>query len=441
MTAGRIFKRHLIGALFGVLLIVALTPVIRLLMMEATFMRASRQVPGVAYTGLIRVEPWSCYHPAYKRKVQREKIRCYVRLKLIDQAFELAEQIHTDTVPCTTPDQDIWEKALIYPYRGLALLLERWPRYADLGNTIGYDTLREELEAANQTDALARLAALTRTLPEPAPAPNALFSGTPASAGPAHEETVSIPAARPTMQPTMPTQTATAPQQPQMPQTTPQTRPAKTEAQGWAISVSEESRIYTPEGKFLRRIPPAKLLSVIGEQDANSIGRLFSCTTYPNGTTPFLIRVSDVEYYDSDISTIDPSVVDMLVTRIALEERIRQRREQFKEEAKQRNPHYAAYQQKLGEYRDFMSESKRLTKLRDEATGARRVDISAKLNEMMQAGARIDRAYRSIKREYEAWNKQNATEVNLNQDAQIQQMQRQQEQIEAKLKDIVTIQS
>jgi hypothetical protein len=180
----------------------------------------------------------------------------------------------------------------------------------------------------------------------------------------------------------------------------------------WAVTVTSETKVYSTNGKYLRRAAAGIVLDVAGIKNTRS-GEFALCRppgTVP-GPSPILISTQDLDIRYGDLGDLSAEERGLCSKRGRLIGEIARMKKDLSSSVRTDNPHAGEYLQAKEAYKAFLKKARALQSERDGAEGDRHVRVNDELRAMKGDDIRLGQAFETAKQKYDAWNRSHPREV------------------------------
>ncbi|MDI6775170.1 MAG: hypothetical protein QME60_07235 [Verrucomicrobiota bacterium] len=184
---------------------------------------------------------------------------------------------------------------------------------------------------------------------------------------------------------------------------------AKPQPGYWAVVRGADTPTYNRTGKFLRALSPGTPVDILDIQNTKA-GQVAVCKVLYTGieVNDVVILAKDLDIRPGSLGSADPKEKNLRILYAQILGQIKEREAELAEGASQKNPHYAEYRRIQQEYLAFAHRAEELTRKRDEATGALKMEYVDQLRAMKGEDIRLGQAYKAAKQKRQEWNRQNA---------------------------------
>ena len=148
----------------------------------------------------------------------------------------------------------------------------------------------------------------------------------------------------------------------------------------------------------------------------------------------YLVSTADLIRFEGGREEVDAEGVTDLCDYFALSSRLEKRKNDLKQQAAGKNPHYFELKDAATTYNANVEKAKRLTKERDQAKGAKRAQIADVLRKLEIENKKHEVNIRALTKKYEAWKAAHGVEtVAFDSDPQIKVLEEKMGKIKPRL--------
>jgi hypothetical protein len=210
----------------------------------------------------------------------------------------------------------------------------------------------------------------------------------------------------------------------------------------WGMTITRAS-YYALSGENRGQLPGGTIIDVEDSRSTDkgvemSLGRIEKDGAMAG---PYLVANTSLVRFNVPRGDVPADSINTLKQYYALKGQLDQRVNEIKRQAISVNPYAQAYNDAVQKYNDFGTREKRLTKLRDTASGGDRMRYVDQLREMIPEGQRLLRNVETAKANYTKWKTANpaaaAAVPDTASDTQAQDLRRQIAALEPKVREIV----
>jgi len=178
------------------------------------------------------------------------------------------------------------------------------------------------------------------------------------------------------------------------------------ETRSWGVVSREGAKAYTTNGKFLGKLQAGTILSILSVRKTKT-GRVAVCTLQVSGDKDkLLVRTSELEMRRGLLEKAGEKEKDLTIKAAKLQAAIGRARSGPEETVAANNPHAGAYAEVKKKHAAFWKKVSALEARHEAADGEERMRYFDELRRLKGEDIRIGTELESVKKKYDAWNRQ-----------------------------------
>ena len=199
---------------------------------------------------------------------------------------------------------------------------------------------------------------------------------------------------------------------PPQPHTPPEPVQPETPAATWGVTHTEGTRVYTTEGRFLRRLDAGTFMVIKKRQETSAGNMLVADVLYQGRSVPnIVIRSEDVQELPASFADASPTEQRLISHRARILARISAIETEIAYGLRKNNPHCNEYVKARDAFKEFSDRIRPKREAYENATGARRDKLGEELHAVRAESFQLGNAYRTAKMRYSQWNEQNPVDL------------------------------